>query len=213
MTTLSRSASLLAARTSLAFVVLNFALLGAWTAGDLLGQAPDQKKQRVEEEEETPKAKAPQGQKKRVEKEEEAPQKRKVIRVDEENPKTKPETSRSTAPAAGGDLAQLAKQATHPALKELFNSLAVPHDHVVYQPSRVLKSGERRRDEENIVPTPLYLGDDPVRYRDERLRFTLLTPDWQQGKSFEPLIDNIASVRPYEEIAQGKVKNFLHENF
>jgi peptide/nickel transport system substrate-binding protein len=217
MTTPSRSASLLAAWTSLAFVALSFALLGAWTAGDLLGQPSAQKKKRVEEEEEAPKPKAPPGQKKRVEEEEESPRKnpkRKVIRVeDEENTKTKPEASRPVASEASGDLAQLAEQTTHPAIKALFHSLAVPHDRVVYQPSRVNISGERRRPPENIVPTPFYLGTDPAPYRHERLRFTPLTLDWKEGKSYDPIIENLESVSSYEEIAQDKVQSFLRENY
>lgn len=215
MTTPSRSVSLLAARTSLAFVVLSFALLGAWTASDLLGQPSAQKKRRGEEEEEAPKAKAPLGQKKRSE-EEEAPRKkpkRKVIRVEEEeNTKTKPEKGRPAASAAGGDLAQLAEQATHPGIKALFQSLAVPYDRVVFQLLRVTINGEKEQRQEKIVPTPVYLGNDPGRYGNERLNFTTLSKDFQPDKPLSPDPKTLESVRPYEEIAQDEVKSFLSKS-
>lgn len=186
-------------RTSLAFVVLSFALLGAWTAGDLLGHPSPQQKKRVEEEEEAPKAKKP---------------KRKVIRVeDEEKSKTKPETNRPAAPSAGGDLAQLAEQARHPALKELFRSLAVPHDRLLFQRSSVTISGEQRQREEKILPTPFYFGTDPGRYGDERFRFTTLTKDFQPDKPLSRDPKTLESVRCYEEIAQDKVQSFLRENY
>jgi peptide/nickel transport system substrate-binding protein len=213
MTTPSRSTSLLVARTSLAFVLLSFSLLGAWTAGDLLGHPSPQKKQRVEEEEEAPKTKAPPGQKKRIEEEEEAPRKntkRKVIRVEEaDDAKTQPEKNRPAARAESGDLAQLADQATHPAIKAFFRSLAVPYDRVLFQLSRVTIGGERKQRQEKIVPTPFYLGNDPGRYENERLRFTTLTMDFQPDKPLSPDPKTLESVRPFEEIAQDEVKSFL----
>lgn len=198
MNTLSRSAYLLAARTSLAFVVLSFALLGAWTAGDLFGQPPAQQKKRVEEEEETPKVK-----------------KQKVIRVEEEdNSKTKPEANRPAGTAGSGDLAQLAEQERHPALKTFFRSLAVPHDLVVFQRSSVTINGERRQhEEETVVPTPLYLGNDPGRFGEKRLRFTTLTLEWKTDRPLSLDPERLAAVRPYEEIALDKVKDFLGKDY
>lgn len=201
MTPLSRSASLLAARASLVVVLLSFAALGAWTAGGLLGQAPAQKKQRGEEEEEAPKTKKP---------------KRKVIHVEGEEPpqsKGKSSTNRPADPPPSGDLAQLAEQAPHAAIKALFRSLAVPHDVVLYKPSNLKLSGEQRQREDKIEPTPFYLGNDPGHYRNERFRFTPLTKDWQRGKPFEPLMENLESIRPYEQIAQDKVRQFLRESY
>jgi peptide/nickel transport system substrate-binding protein len=211
MSILSRSASLLVARTSLAVALFSFAVVGAWTVGDLLGQQSEQQKKRTEEEEGTPPP-----QKKRVEEEEDAPKKpkRKVIRVPEEDDnKAKSETEQPAKSAASGDLAQLAKEAKHPALKELFRSLAVPHDYVVWQRSNILTSGERRRDAEKIVPTPYYLGNEPGRFGRERFRWTPYSKDWQQGKAFEPIVDNLASVTPYEDLAVDSVRKFLRENY
>lgn len=199
MTSLSRSASLLVARASLALVVLSFAVYGTWSAGFLFGQQAAQKKQRIEEEEEAPKVKKP---------------KRKVIRVEDEEPAKAPskeQTDRPAGPAASGDLAQLAEQASHPAIKALFRSLAVPHDLVSYKRSGVTINGEKKSDE-RIEPIPFYLGDDPGRYRRERLLFTRFTLDWQREKPYSPLIENLQSVIPYERIAQEKVSQFLRES-
>ncbi|HEY7328749.1 MAG TPA: ABC transporter substrate-binding protein [Gemmataceae bacterium] len=197
MSILSRRASLVVARTSLAVLALSFAVLGAWTTSDLRGQQTDQKKTRTEEEEETPKK-----------------PKRKVIRVpDEDDNKAKSETEQPAKPATSGDLAQLAEQAKHPALKSLFRSLAVPHDYVVFQRTNITTSGERSQRVEKIVPTPFYLGKDPGRFRRERFRWTPYSKDWQQGKPFEPLVDNLESVTPYEDLAQDAIKSFLRENY
>jgi peptide/nickel transport system substrate-binding protein len=237
MTAFSRSASLLVARTSLAVVMLSFVVFGAWTAGDLFGRPTEQKKPRVEEEEETPKAKSPPkkprveeeeeaprtkapGKKKPVEEEEETPRskpKRKVIRVEEEeeDPKAKSAPKRSSAPAASGDLNQLAEQATHPTVKKLFRSLAVPYDLVVFKRTpRVTVNGERSPDDERVEPISLYLGNHPSRYRRERIRFTPLTHDGKRSKSsFEPILDRLELVQPYEEIAQDKVRRFFQAQF
>ena len=218
MTTLSRSASLLATRTSLAFVVLSLASLGAWTAGDLLGQAPNQKKERIEEEEEPPKTKAPPGPKKRVEEEEEAPkkkQKRKVIRVDEEeNKKTQPEAGRAGGSEASGDLTQAAEKTNHPDLRAFFRSLAVPYEAVLYKRSSILVNGERpQRGEERIEPTPAFLGNDPGRFGQQRLHFRRLAPDKKGDKDFSEDPERLVAVRCYEEIALEKVKSFLREKY
>lgn len=199
MTTPSRSASLLAARTSLAFGVLSLALLGAWTAGDLLGQPPAQKKQRIEEEEEAPR-KNP---------------KRRVIPVeDEENSKSKPEASRSAASEAGGDLAQLVEKTNHPNLKFFFRSLAVPYDSVLYKRSSITVNGERvQQREERIEPTPPYLGNEPGRLGQQRLHLTRLASDKKGDKDFSPDPQQLVEVRPYEEIALDKVKSFLREKY
>jgi ABC-type transport system substrate-binding protein len=218
MTTFPRIASLSIARTSLGVVALGFALLGAWTAGDLWGQPPGQavvfaqKKPRLEEEEEAP-AKAP-PKKQRVEEEEDTPKvkppKSKVIRVEEEeDPVAKPGMTRPEAPAAG-DLRQLAEQATNPGVRTLFMDLAVPHDHVVLKPlTRVTSgSGAIPRDYD-VEPVPVYLGNNPTRYH-KGLKFQPLVHG-RREKPFSARLDSIEYVRPYEEIAQEKVRAFLKD--
>ncbi len=58
MTTFTRTASRLAARTSLALLLLGFVAVGVWSVNDILGQDAPQKK-RVEEEDTAPKDKTP----------------------------------------------------------------------------------------------------------------------------------------------------------
>jgi ABC-type oligopeptide transport system substrate-binding subunit len=216
MNAFSRTSSLLMARTGLAILVFCFAVCEAWKSADLRGQAPAQKKPRVEEEEETPKAKKPPN-KRRVEEEEETPKKKskpKVIRVEgDDDPKGNPATPRPSGSTASADLSQLAEQATHKGIKELFRSLAVPHDIVRFKRTPgVTKGGERVQREEKIVPSPFYLGDDPG-IRHTRLQFTTLTDDGKKDKPFSPILENLESVRPYEQIAQNAVREFLREEY
>jgi len=212
MSSLSRTASRLIARISLVAVALNFALFGAWTVGGLRGQ-PSAQKQERREEEDAPKTSP--AKKKRIEEEEDTPRqkpKRKVIHV-EEDEDAKPGTTPSAGAGASGDLAQLAKQASHPAVKALFRSLAVPYDLVLFKRSSVSIDGERRQREEKILPTPFYLGNDPGRYHGEHFRFTMLTKDWQPDGAFSIDPQRLEFVRSYEEIAQDKVRSFLRENY
>ncbi len=204
-------------RTGLAVVLLAVGMFGVWKSADLRGQAPAQKKPRVEEEEEAPKAKVPTGKKKRGEEEEDAPRKKskpKVIRVEEEEtPKDKTTPPRVKDAAAGTDLSLLAEQTNHKALKKLFLELAVPHDVAFYKPTpRVTKSGERTQREDNIVPIAYYLGNEP-NLRHRRLRFTPFLDNWQPGKPYEPLLESLVFVRPYEEIARDAVRRFLQEDY
>jgi ABC-type transport system substrate-binding protein len=198
MTGTSRSVSLLLVRAGLAVVVLSIAGFAVWTVGDLLGQAPAQKKPRKEEEEEPPKTSR-------------TKPKRNVIHVeDDDDSKTKPRASRPGEPEASGDLNQLAEQTTQPRIKNLFRSLAVPYDFAMFrQNSGVTVNGEPPPREMKIEPTPLYLGKDPRRYSREHIMFTQLTDSWQRGKSFDPHVYQLEAVRPYEEIAQDKVRRFL----
>lgn len=181
-------------------VVLSFAVYSTWSGGGLLGQPPAQKK-RVEEEEETPKAKKP---------------KRKEIQVEEEEgSKAKSNTGSNgpAGPATSDDLAQRAEQTAHPALKALYRSLAVPHDVVLLKRSNITVSGEHKQREYKIEPTPFYLGKNPGRYQGEPLQFKRLTKDGKPEKSFSEDTLRLESVRPYEEIAQDKVRQFLHETY
>jgi hypothetical protein len=194
--------------------MLSFAAFVVWTAGDLRGQAPAQKP-RVEEEEDTPKPKAKSDKKQRAEEEEEgSPKKpkRNIRPEDEEDPKAKPEAGR---PGANDELAKLADQATQPAIKTLYRSLAVPYDLVLFKRSTLTSSGERVQRVEKIVPSPFYLGDDPDRFlRDHRLLCEPYSEDWKLDKkySFAPLPGSLQYIRPYEEIAQDKVRQFLRDD-
>jgi ABC-type oligopeptide transport system substrate-binding subunit len=62
------------------------------------------------------------------------------------------------------------------------------------------------------VPISFYLGIEPS-LRHQRLRFTPYTDDWQKGKSYEPILERLVFVRPYEELARDAVRRFLQENY
>lgn len=218
MTTHPRIASLLLARASLLVVALTFTLAGLWSASDLWGQDPGkppsaQKKPRVEEEEDTPKAKPKK--KPRVEEEEDAPKtkpKRKVIPVDDDEPKTKQGPPRPAAPISG-DLKQLAQQTRHKGARELFQELQVPHDQLIWKKlSRVTTNQGVTRHDEDVEPIPVYLGINPSRFT-KNLMVQPLTSDWRQGKAYTPNLDSIDYVRPYERIAADKVKAFLKQAY
>jgi len=218
MISFPRAISLSIARGVLGVLVLAFALLGLWTASDLWGQppgkrAPAPKKPRVEEEEDVPKS-PPKKKKPRVEEEEEpskTPPKRKVIRVeDEDDPKEKSATAGANAPA--GDLKQLARQARHPAVRQLFRDLAVPHDHVAFKKSLVTSDHKPIQRLEDVEPIPVYLGGDPTRFR-KRLTLHPLDSDGKPSKPFNPMLESIQFIQPYERVAGEKVHAFLQEGF
>lgn len=198
MTHLTPSASRLVARTYLLVATLCILAGAGWTASCLFGQPPAQKKQRKEEEEDTPKAKKP---------------KSKIIPVEDDEPtkgNSKTPANRPAARAASGDLGKLAEQASNPALKALFRSLAVPHDVVLFKRPSVLIGGERKQREEKVVPIRFFLGNNPKDNHKEALRFTPLV-DWIRDKDITRDTFSLESVHSYEEIAQDKVRQFVRE--
>ncbi|HEY7427764.1 MAG TPA: SUMF1/EgtB/PvdO family nonheme iron enzyme [Gemmataceae bacterium] len=131
------------------------------------------------------------------------PPKRKVIRVEEEeNPKAKTGPLRPDAPVAG-DLRRLAEQATHPGARSLFMQLAIPRDQVVFKRIRGAASGGWLSDPD-VEPIPVYLGSNPTRY-DKDLTLKPL----RGAPAIHPRLESIEHVRPYEEIAREKVREFL----
>ncbi len=205
MSNLPRTLSISVARTSVGGMVLGLALLGLWSASDLWGQAPQKpdnggkKNQRVEEEEDTPTVKKP--------------SKTKVIRVEEEEDAKKPSKAAASA-AAAGNLAELADQAKQPSIRKLFRDLAVPHDQLVKKKSRVTISNKAARDTENIEPIPYFVGSEPEKKIPGTLGVIVFDDKWNPAKSpFRPLLTSIQQIRPYERIAEERVREFLSENW
>jgi ABC-type oligopeptide transport system substrate-binding subunit len=201
MNNLPQTLSISVARTGLGGMVLGFALLGLWTASDLWGQDPDKSgggaktKQRVEEEEDTLPVKKP--------------KKTKVIRVEEEEDAKKPAKAQASAPAVGG-LAELADQAKQPAVRKLFRDLAVPHDLMIYKKMNVTTGGKAIENEFNIEPLPFFIGSNPEKVRGELAVERLDPIKWNKIKpTFHPLLTSIEQIKPYERIAQEKVREFL----
>src|SRR6185437_1644278 len=208
MTTHPRTISLLIARTGLGVLLLSFTLAGIWTATDLWGQAPGQKKQRVEEEEDTPKAPPktkPSKKPPRREEEEDTrktPPKRKVIRVEEEDA-----SKDKTAPVSG-DLTQLAQEARHPGIQDLFRDLSIPHDRVVFKKTdRVTINQSPTQRQDDVEPIPTYLGNEPAKHG-KGLKLHPL-----KDKPYSRSLTSIQYVQPYEMIAQERVRDFLKEGF
>ncbi len=203
--------------------------LAAWPAGDLAagdagrpgvgaerqqGQRPTQKK-RAEEEEEGGAKPAPKqgGKKRRVEEEEEGakPAKRKVVRVEEEEGKAK-----AGRPAAVplGDLAEAARQAKHPAVKRLFQDLAVPHDLVTYRKFEVKVGGDMppQQPPERVDPLPDYVSETPSRLR-EAVTLKVQDAEGRVRKQETRTPGELRSIKPYEEIALEKVEEFLGAHY
>jgi hypothetical protein len=225
MTSPTRSPSLSALRTALGVLTLGLAAALLWTTTDLCGQAngtgqPPSKKKRIEEEEEDktpPKKEAVKTppKKKRVEEEEEdvkPPPRRKVIRVEEEEePKGKKPPPRPAVPPAG-DLKQAAEQAKHPGVKQLFRELAVPNDMVVFFRLEGVKSETRER-VDFVEPIPAYLADDPTKFRGTLTLHPFDHTDWKPLKPYNPRLQSIKFIRPYERLAEEAVRDFLKEQY
>lgn len=239
MNTHPRTLSLLAARTGLGVAALILVLLALWEIVDARSQSAAQaggfaqKKNRVEEEEDPPakekagakkspakeekkdgKADDSSEKKRRAEEEEDKPKAkpRKVIRVEEEESPAAPAGGdRPDAPIAG-DLGQLADQAKHPGIIDLFSRLAVPHDLLVLKQSqRVTVSGNRTQGQNEIEPFPEYIDTHPEKYRGE-LKVYLLDRG-KRGKEFKPRKTSIEYIRCYELIAQDEVSLFLKQPY
>jgi peptide/nickel transport system substrate-binding protein len=205
-------------RASLGLLVLGGLALGVWQGGELPAQAPPKKA-----------AKAP-GQKKRVEEEEEnrseVVKPKKVIRVEDEEPvpkKGKP-PARPEAPAVPevGDLRQAEQQTRHPALKELFHDLAVPHDVIVYKnrPRVGTTEDSKSANVDYARPIVKYIGDDPSRFPRE-IPVHLLDPiEWQPLRTLKGEVRGVytlsgaslSRIIPYEELAMEKVDQFLGQD-
>ena len=124
-----------------------------------------------------------------------------------------PRASRLGRNAPTGDLKQLARQARHPAVRLLFRELAVPHDHVVFRKSeRVTSDHKVIQRLEDVAPIPVFLGSDPTKFR-KRLTLHPLDSDGNPGKPFNPLLESIQFIQPYERLAGEQVRAFLQEGY
>lgn len=201
MTILCRSISWTAARAALAALLLGVGSLCLWTANDLRGQAPAKsdappkaKKPRAEEEEDDPKP----------------PAKRKVIRVEEEDPNAKP-VPRPNAPSPPQQPRQEAGKSAHPAIRQLLQDVAVPHDRVLFSRLDLVSRNQQagKQTEADVKPIPVFLGDNPSKDRKKGVTLEPLNKTAKLGRSAE----SILSVQPYERIAQEKVRAFLNEHY
>src|SRR5262249_28400852 len=120
--------------------------------------------------------------------------KRKVLDVDDPEPKTPAKTSRTAPPA---DLAQAARDALNDTLKTLYTNNAPPHDSLKVR-------GEGFFYVEPLDPSL----NNPSRSYKSPLAFTPFDKAWKPspGKETKALVEDY---KPYEELAVERVKNFL----
>jgi ABC-type oligopeptide transport system substrate-binding subunit len=146
--------------------------------------------------------------KKRDEEEEENPKKRKIIRVEED---AKPPTPARPEAAPVIDLAQAARQAKHPAVKELFQTLAVPHDVVTFKAFSRIESQNREK-RINVEPIPPFVGNNPTGLKN-KIDLRPFDDDWRLQKAEPHSPGTIKSIQPYEQVAHDAVKQFLANGF
>src|SRR5262249_59159206 len=64
------------------------------------------------------------------------------------------------------------------------------------------------REKKDVEPIPVYLGNNPTRYKGNDLKLQPLA-NGRREKPFSPTLTSIEYVRSYEEIAQEAVRDFL----
>jgi ABC-type transport system substrate-binding protein len=188
-----------AARLGVGVAVLLLPLFGLWAAGALPGQGPEAKgpPEQVKDKEQPP---PPKGKQRDPEEEEEVPTRPKPLLPPKGDPRSTP--SPSPVVPVEGDLAQAARKAQHPAVKELYADLAIPHDRV----SLAFKGGTKR--EERVEPLARNVGADLQRLRDA-LPLQPIDAEGKRGKPFNANPDSVKAVTPYEVVIQDAVRAFL----
>jgi ABC-type oligopeptide transport system substrate-binding subunit len=172
--------------------------LAAWLPADLPGQGgakpgtkAGQKKQRTEEEEDSPDVKV----------------KPMVTQPDDEKTPTKAPAMKTSVPQ-GGDLLAASKQASHFAIKQLFHNLGRPHDLVTFKAFSGV-TGDPREREEKVEPLLWYAGSNPNGLPGP-LTLKPYDFEWQSQKAHQASPREIKSIVPYEVLAQQAVQNFLN---
>jgi len=188
----------------LGFLVLSALLAGTWLTGDLPAQNAG-RGQPAAGQRATGKQGAVRPQ--REEEEEEAPPvKNKSIRVEDEQTRRKVGPARTAVPPAP-DLQRAARETSHPVLRQLFSNLAVPHDQVTFKAHPHIKQEQEARVEQ-VEPIPQYVGDNPDSIRG-MLTLRPLDNEWKPLKPYQATAGSIQSIKPYEQIAQDAVREFL----
>jgi ABC-type oligopeptide transport system substrate-binding subunit/tetratricopeptide (TPR) repeat protein len=155
-------------------------------------------KKRTEEEDDDPKAKP----KKRAEDEDDSG-KRKTVRVDEEE-----KESSSHRGAEVVDLARAAREAKHPAVKELFEKLAAPYDEVTQAKTTVTVDGlPASGGKWHVAPLPDYITD--LKSYKNRLTLHIIDSEGKELSTQTVTPRSLVEIRYHEQIALEEVKKFL----
>lgn len=179
-------------RPFLLLLLLSIAFLTLGTLGQLLLNPiyAQIEEEEIEEEEVTPR-------------EQEAGNPPKIVRrVEVEDP---PENALDIDIPQLSDLRLAAKVVKHPGIRELFRSLGVPHDVLVYTGINGLAS-------RIIKPISPYLGENPKKYSSD-IAIQMLDQDWNVADSKLWSPNSMNAVQHYEEIALKKVEAFLKQPF
>jgi ABC-type transport system substrate-binding protein len=126
-----------------------------------------------------------------------------VIRIED---KTLPKNT--TRPASLDiDLGQAARSAKHPGIRELFSTLAIPHD-VVHITNPLLKN----RPDELVKPLRDYIGDKPYKISG-KIVLHPFDKEWKEAKEMALSPSAVKEVVHYEQLAQKEVDKFLGEQW
>jgi ABC-type transport system substrate-binding protein len=188
-------------------VTLAFAITaGGWITTGLAAQG-----QKKEEEEGTTKVKKKPP---KVEEEEDRPgPKRKVIKVDDDEPKPSkspskppPKLQAPPAPEAQMSIVEALREAKNPELKEFYTNLKVPHDNIT-----VRSIGEQTRTYA-IEPQMTYYVGERTSFRNGYLQALTFDKEWRPSGS--PMrFESALRIQPYEEIVLDDVDSFLKKDF
>jgi len=107
------------------------------------------------------------------------------------------------------DLKQAAKSESHPIVRELFRTLAVPHDMIRFD-FRDEKKLPRQTDYARIKPLAKFFGDKKA--FNEPVSFEEFDKDWNLLKAEQYAPRMVKSVQPYEQIAMAEVDLFMRRD-
>jgi ABC-type transport system substrate-binding protein len=210
---MSARRALLVVPTALGFVLSFLAWTVVVTAGPeqvarwgmVRQKGKDGGKKRVEEEEDdkAPKTKEKDKGSKRSEEEDDRPVKSGVSRLDDDADKRPASTA-----AANIDLAAAARSATHEKIKELFQTLAVPHDEVTLKRvTGVTSDGQRLGGKLRVEPLPNYIAD--VRTIKTGFSVNVIDMAGKPVRTESGISSYVQTVRYYEEIGVEAVRAYL----
>lgn len=178
-------------------LILSGFMIALWTPGRA-DQEPA--KPQVSQGKEEP-AKKKQGSRKPKEEEEEttkSPRKQPLRVGDEDLEANQPVPGARTGATLPADLERETKRARHAAVRDLFSSLAKPHDVITINPGNRIW---------NVEPIPEYIN--PKEKMPAELTVQLFDSAWTHVREFKVKGSEIVRVEPYEQLALHKVDAFL----
>src|SRR5262249_39649214 len=90
-------------------------------------------------------------------------------------------------------------------LRQLFKSVAVPHDQAFYNK----RSGSNS---DNIAPLAIFVGNNPSSTLKTPVRIRVFDNEWQPDRTYNANPDQLSRVVPYEDRAQELIDEFLNKS-